>query len=132
MAITKTLIEAIPRENSSNEVERWDLTMSYKQGDTSIDPETGETIYAANYFEVDYFTTVPATEPVLASSVEGENTYTTTINFTELDKSAWSLAELTALCPISTWDAIFASQYDSIITSPLATCTPDKDFVIPS
>ena len=122
MAITKTLIEAIPRENSSNEVERWELTMSYKQG----------TEGTADYFEVDCFTTVPATEPVLASSVEGENTYTTTINFTELDKSAWSLAELTALCPISTWDAIFASQYDSIITSPLATCTPDKDFVIPS
>ena len=122
MAITKTLIEAIPRENRSNEVERLELTLSYKQG----------TEVTADYFEVDYFTTVPATEPVLASSVEGENTYTTTINFTELDKSAWSLAELTALCPISTWDAIFASQYDSIITSPLATCTPDKDFVIPS
>ena len=122
MAITKTLIEAIPYEDASNQVEHWNLTMKYKQG----------TEGTADYFEVDYFTTVPATEPVLASSVEGENTYTTTINFTELDKSAWSLAELTALCPISTWDAIFASQYDSIITSPLATCTPDKDFVIPS
>ena len=122
MAITKTLIEAIPHEDASNQVEHWNLTMKYKQG----------TEGTADYFEVDYSTTVHATEPVLASSVEGENTYTTTANFTELDKSAWSLAELTALCPISTWDAVFASQYDSVITSPRAKGVPDDSFVIPS
>ena len=132
MAITKTLIEAIPYEDASNQVEHWNLTMSYKQGDTSIDPETGETIYAANYYENSFSTTVYATEPVLASSVEGEDTYTTITNFTELDKTAWSLANLIALCPTTQWDDIFASQYDSVITNPRATCAPDDSFVIPS
>ena len=122
MAITKTLIEAIPYEDASNQVEHWNLTMKYKQG----------TEGNADYYESSFNTTVYATEPVLASSVEGENTYTTITNFTELDKTAWSLAELTALCPISTWDAVFASQYDSVITSPRAKGTPDNSFVIPS
>ena len=132
MAITKTLIKAMPRENSSNEVERWSLTMLYKQGDTSIDPETEETIYAANYYENRYSTEVHATESVFASSNEGVNTYTTTTNFTELDKTAWSLAELTALCPTTQWDVVFASQYDSVITSPRVRGTPDEDFDIPT
>ena len=122
MAITKTLTKVIPNENSSNEVEHWELTMLYKQG----------TEGNADYYENSFNTTVYATESVFASSVEGVSSFTTTTNFTELDKTAWSLAELTALCPISTWDAVFASQYDSIITSPLATCTPDKDFIIPT
>jgi len=132
MAITKTLIEAIPYEDASNQVEHWNLTMSYKQGDTSIDPETGETIYAANYYENSFSTTVYATEPVLASSVEGEDTYTTITNFTELDKTAWSLANLIALCPTTQWDDIFNQQYDSVITSPRVKGTPDDSFVIPS
>ena len=122
MAITKTLIEAIPYEDASNQVEHWNLTMKYKQG----------TEGNADYYENSFNTTVYATEPVLASSVEGENTYTTITNFNELDKTAWSLAELTALCPISTWDAVFASQYDSVITSPRAKGVPDDSFVIPS
>ena len=122
MAITKTLIEAIPRENSSNEVERWELEMKYSQG----------TEGTADYYESRYSTEVYATESVFASSDEGVSTFTTTTNFTELDKTAWSLAELTALCPISEWDAIFASQYDSVITSPRAKGTPDDSFVIPS
>ena len=122
MAITKTLIEAIPYEDASNQVEHWNLTMKYKQG----------TEGTADYFEVDYSTTVHATEPVLASSVEGEDTYTTITNFTELDKTAWSLANLIALCPTTQWDDIFASQYDSVITSPRAKGAPDDSFVIPS
>ena len=122
MAITKTLIEAIPTENSSNEVEHWDLKMKYSQG----------TEGQADYFESTYAHRVHATEPVLASSVEGENTYTTTNNFTELNKNAWTLAELTALCPISHWDAVFASQYESVITSPRARGTADTGFTIPT
>tara|TARA_B100000745_G_C19866829_1_gene288775 strand:- start:5 stop:403 length:399 start_codon:yes stop_codon:yes gene_type:complete len=132
MAITKTLIEATPYEDASNQVEHWDLTMKYKQGDTSIDSETGETIYAANYYENNYSTTVHATESVYVSSDEGVPTFTTITNFTELDKTAWSLAELIALCPTTQWDSIFDSQYDSVITNPPTTCTPDDSFVIPS
>ena len=122
MAITKTLTKVIPNENSSNEVEHWELTMLYKQG----------TEGNADYYENSFNTTVHATESVFASSVEGVNTYTTTTNFTELDKTAWSLAELTALCPTTQWDAIFNSQYDSVITNPPDVCVPDDSFVIPS
>ena len=122
MAITKTLTAARPYENSSNEVERWELEMKYSQG----------TEGTADYYESRYSTEVYATESVFASSDEGVSTFTTTTNFTELDKTAWSLAELTALCPISEWDAIFASQYDSVITSPRAKGTPDDSFVMPS
>ena len=122
MAITKTLIEAIPYEDASNQVEHWNLTMKYSQG----------TEGNADYYESSFNTTVYATEPVLASSVEGEDTYTTITNFTELDKTAWSLANLIALCPTTQWDDIFASQYDSVITSPRAKGAPDDSFVIPS
>ena len=132
MAITKTLIEAIPHEDASNQVEHWDLTMVYEQGDKTFNAETEEYTYAADYYESSFNTTVYATEPVLASSVEGEDTYTTITNFTELDKTAWSLANLIALCPTTQWDDIFASQYDSVITNPRATCAPDDSFVIPS
>ena len=132
MAVTKTLIKAIPYENSSNEVERWELTMLYKQGDTSIDPETEEIIYAANYFDVDYSIIVHATEPLITGSNEGVHTFITVTNFTELDKTAWSLANLIALCPTTKWDTLFDRQYDSLITNPPEVCVPDKDFEIPT
>ena len=122
MAITKTLIEAIPYEDASNQVEHWNLTMKYKQG----------TEGQADYYENNYSTTVHATESVFVSSDEGVPTFTTITNFTELDKSAWSLVELTALCPTTQWDSIFDSQYDSVITNPPDVCVPDESFVIPS
>jgi hypothetical protein len=123
MAITKTLIEAIPTENISNQVEHWDLKMKYSQG----------TEGQADYLEVIYPHRVCATEPGIATFVDGEaTTHTTITNFTELDKTAWSLAELTALCPTTQWDAVFASQYASIITSPRVRGTSDDSFVIPS
>ena len=122
MAITKTLIEAIPYEDASNQVEHWNLTMKYKQG----------TEGQADYFEASYFTSVHATESVFVSSDEGVPTFTTTTNFTELDKSAWSLVELTALCPTTQWDSIFDSQYDSVITNPPDVCVPDDSFTVPT
>ena len=122
MAITKTLIEAIPYEDASNQVEHWDLTMKYKQGTEGM----------ADYYENNYSTTVHATESVYVSSDEGVPTFTTITNFTELDKTAWSLAELTALCPTTQWDSIFDSQYDSVITNPPTTCTPDDSFTVPT
>ena len=122
MAVTKTLTKAIPRENSSNEVEQWDLTMKYSQG----------TEGTANYYESRYSTEVYATESVFASSNEGVNTFTTITNFTELDKTAWSLADLVALCPTAQWDSIFATQYDSVVIDPRVKGVSDKDFVVPS
>jgi hypothetical protein len=36
------------------------------------------------------------------------------------------------LMPIAHWDTVFASQVDSVITSPVVEPTPDESFSIPS
>ena len=110
MAITRTLVQAVPTENTSDEVERWSLGMTYSQG----------TEGNADYYESSFNIVVHAEDD------DG------TVNFTELDKTAWSLADLEALCPTSHWDDIFDSQYDSVITNPPEVCIPDYDFEIPT
>ena len=115
MAITKTLVQAVPYENTSDEIERWDLGMTYSQG----------TEGNADYYESSFQTSVEAENTDLDGTVVATN-------FTELDKAAWSLADLKALCPTSHWDDVFDSQYASVITNPPEVCVPDKDFVIPS
>ena len=107
MAITKTLTGAIPY-NKDGEVQRWDFEMKYEEGAD------------ATYYTSSMRTSIPATDP------DG------TVNFTPKAEGEWTLAELTALCPISQWDDIFASQYDSVITNPPDDPVPDPDFVIPS
>ena len=113
MAVTKTLTSAIPFENTSDEIEHWELEVTYTQG----------TEGTSDYYESNFNETVHAEETNLDGS--------TTTYFTELDKTAWSLADLLALCPISQWDDIFDSQYDSVITNPPEVCTADNDFVVP-
>ena len=110
MAVTKTLTSAIPFENTSDEIEHWNLGVTYTQG----------TEGTSDYYESSFSATIHA---------EDHDGIT---NFTELDKTAWSLADLLALCPISQWDDVFDSQYDSVITNPPEVCTPDNDFVIPT
>ncbi len=112
MAVTKTLTGATPY-NKSSKVQQWDLEMKYNQGSKSASPAT--------YYESSFRTSVPATDPV--SGV---------VNFTPKAEGSWTLAQLTALCPVSTWDTIFASQYDSVITNPPDDPVPDPDYVIPS
>ena len=109
MAITRTLTKAVPFENTSDEVERWELEMKYSQG------TEGTSDYYENTFEID---------------VEGEEN-NGTVNFTNLDKTTWSLADLEALCPTNTWDNLFDAVYDSVITNPPEVCVPDPDYVIP-
>jgi len=109
MAITRTLTEATPYENTSDEIERWSLGMTYSQG----------TEGNADYYESSFNISVEAEED------DG------TVNFTELDKATWSLADLEALCPTSQWDVVFDSQYDSVITNPPEVCEPDNEFEIP-
>jgi len=109
MAVTKTLTKAIPY-NKSSKVQQWDLGMTYTEG------TEGE----SDYYESSFNTTVPATDS------EGN------VNFTPKAEGSWTLAELTALCPTSQWDAVFASQYDSVITNPPDLPVPDPDYVIPS
>ena len=107
MAVTKTLTGAVPY-NKDSKVQEWDFEMKYEEGAD------------ATYYTSNMRTTIPATDP------DG------TVNFTPKAEGEWTLAELTALCPISQWDNVFASQYDSVITNPPDNPVPDPDYVIPS
>jgi len=111
MAVTKTLTGAVPY-NKSSKVQKWDLEMQYNQGSKSASPAT--------YYESSFRTSIPATAD------DG------TVNFTPKAEGSWTLAQLTALCPTSSWDNVFASQYDSVITNPPDNPVPDPDYVIPS
>ena len=110
MAVTKDLTKAIPYENSSSKVEKWELEYTYKN-----DSEGDATYYTST------FTTM-----VNQKKEDGSNA------FTLQAKGSFSKADLVALCPVSQWDAVFASQVDSVITNPVATPTPDQAFNIPS
>ena len=107
MAVTKTLTGAIPY-NKDSKVQQWDFTMKYEEGED------------ATYYTSNMSITIPATDD------DG------TVNFTPKAEGSWTLAQLTALCPISQWDDIFDSQYDSVITNPPDNPVPDPDYVIPS
>ena len=109
MAVTKTLTQAVPY-NLNSKVQQWDLGMTYDEG------TEGE----SDYYESNFNIVVPATD-------EDGN-----VNFTPKAEGSWTLAELTALCPTSQWDTVFASQYDSVITNPPDDPVPDPDYVIPS
>ena len=115
MAVTKTLTGAIPY-NKSSKVQQWDFTMKYNQGSKSASPPT--------YYESSFFTSIPASETLPDGSTQ--------TNFTPKAEGSWTLAQLTALCPTSQWDTVFASQYDSVITNPPDLPVPDPDYVIPS
>ena len=112
MAIKKTLTEAIP-SILDGKVVRWDLGMKYEQGTEG---------------EADYYTS--------NKNVSLDATYTvgdeTKTNFTPKAEADWTRKELEDLCPIARWDAVFASQYDSVITNPPKEPVPDNDYVIPS
>ena len=107
MAVTKTLTGAIPY-NKDGEVQRWDFEMKYEEGAD------------ATYYTSSMRTSILATDP------DG------TVNFTPKAEGEWTLAELTALCPIAMWDTTFASQYDSVITNPPDNPVRDPNYVIPS
>jgi hypothetical protein len=108
MAVTKTLTTAVPY-NLNSKVQQWDLGMTYDEG------TEGE----SDYYESNFNVTVPATDD------KGS------VNFTPKAEGSWTLAQLTALCPTSLWDTVFASQYDSVITNPPDNPVPDPDYVIP-
>jgi len=113
MAVTKTLTTAIPY-NKSSKVQKWDLGMTYNEG------TEGE----SDYYESSFNVSVPA-------SVTDPLTGNVTNNFTPKAEGSWTLAQLTALCPVSQWDTVFASQYDSVITNPPDDPVPDPSYVIP-
>ena len=105
MAVTKKLTKAIPSEKSSK-AEQWDLEMTYEN-----DSEGDATYY---------------------KSVFGHTAVAADGDFTKAAKGSFNLAALTAMCPVSRWDAVFASQVDSVITNPVVPPVPDSDFAVPS
>ena len=113
MAIKKTLIGAIPAV-LDGKVVVWNLTMKYEEG----------TEGQADYYTNDKTVTIQATD----TGPDGS----TTNNFTPKAEADWSKKDLEDLCPTTRWDAIFASQYDSVITNPQAEPVPDNSYVIPS
>ena len=110
MAVTKTLIKAVPHVKSSK-VEQWDLEMQYEN-----DSEGDATYYTSNFNA-----TVENVDPISGDRV-----------FTKKAKGSWTKSELEALCPTSRWDAIFASQVDSVITNPPTDPVADNNYTIPS
>ena len=105
MAITKTLTKAIPAEKSSK-AQTWDLEMTYEN-----DSEGDATYYKSAFSH---------------RSVAADG------DFTAAAKGTFNLAALTALCPVSRWDDVFASQVDSVITNPIVPPVPDTAFEVPS
>ena len=105
MAVTKVLTKAIPSEKSSK-AEEWSLEMTYEN-----DSEGDATYYTSTF-------------STTAVAADGD--------FTAAAKGTFNLAALTALCPVSQWDAVFASQVDSVITNPIVPPVPDTDFAVPS
>ena len=113
MAVKKTLTEAVPSV-LDGKVVVWSLTMKYEEG----------TEGQADYYTNDKRVTIDAAE----TGPDG----TTTNNFTPKAEADWTKSELEALCPTTKWDAVFASQYDSVITNPPKEPVPDNSYVIPS
>ena len=105
MAVTKAMTKAIPSEKSSK-AQEWDMEMKYEN-----DSEGDATYYTSTFSHT-------------AKAADGD--------FTAAAKGSFNLAALTALCPVSHWDTVFASQVASVITSPVVPPVPDESFRVPS
>ena len=105
MAVTKKLTKSIPHVKSSK-AQIWDLEMTYEN-----DSEGDATYYKSVFSHQ-------------AVAADGD--------FTAAAKSSFNLAALTAMCPTSSWDVVFASQVDSVITNPPSNPVPDEAFSVPS
>ena len=104
MAVTKTFSTAVPYTSAGKVVE-WQLGSTYVNG-VSGTPQ---------YYSTDFSTTLNADNG----------------DFTPKAEASWTRAQLEALLPTSQWDAVFASQVDSVITNPPVRPVPDKNYVIP-
>ena len=105
MAVTKKLTKSNPYVKSSK-AQKWDLEMTYEN-----DSEGDATYY---------------------KSVFSHQAVASDGDFTKAAKGSFNLAALTAMCPVSQWDAVFASQVDSVITNPVVPAVPDTAFEVPS
>ena len=114
MAVTKAITKCVPYVNSSSKVDKWDIEMKYEN-----DSEGDSTYYTSTFNKT-------------INQVDTHADGSTTTNFTLKAKDSWSNADLVAICPVSQWDTIFASQVDSVITNPPVQSTPDQAFSVPS
>jgi len=105
MAVTKTMTKAIPHVKSSK-AQEWHMEMKYEN-----DSEGDATYYTSTFNH-------------RARAADSD--------FTAAAKGSFNLAALTALCPVAKWDAVFASQVESVITSPVVSPVPDESFSVPS
>ena len=105
MAVTKAMTKAIPSEKSSK-AQEWNMEMKYEN-----DSDGDATYYTSTFSHT-------------AVAADGD--------FTAAAKGTFNLAALTALCPVLRWDAVFASQVESVITSPVVPPVPDESFSVPS
>ena len=105
MAVTKAMTKAIPHEKSSK-AQEWHMEMKYEN-----DSEGDATYYTSTFSH-------------RAVAADGD--------FTAAAKGTFNLAALTALCPVSHWDTVFASQVDSVITNPNTNPVADESFSVPS
>ena len=110
MAVTKAITKCVPYINSSNKVDEWDIEMKYEN-----DSEGDSTYYTSTF-------------NIKVNQLDKDGN----ANFTLKAKSSWTNANLVALCPVSHWDTVFASQVDRVITNPPTLSTPDQDFNVPS
>ena len=110
MAVTKAIVSCTPYVNSSSKVDKWNIEMKYEN-----DNEGDSTYYTSTF------------QKTIEQLDKDGNA-----NFTLKAKGSWTNAQLVALCPVSEWDVVFASQVDSVITNPPAVSTPDTDFNVPS
>ena len=110
MAVTKAITSCTPYVNSSSKVDKWNIEMKYEN-----DNEGDSTYYTSTFN-----TTV--------NQLDDDGN----ANFTLKAKGSWTNANLVAICPVSQWDAVFASQVDSVITNPPTLSTADADFNVPS
>ena len=110
MAVSKAITKCVPYVNSSNKVDKWDIEMTYTN-----DSEGDSTYYTSTF-------------NITVSQLDSAGN----ANFTLKAKSSWTNANLVAICPVSHWDTVFASQVDSVITNPPVESTPDQAFSVPS
>jgi hypothetical protein len=115
MAVSKAIVNCTPYVNSNSKVDKWDIEMKYEN-----DSEGDSTYYTSTFHT-----------SVNQKDYDADGNVTAT-NFTLKAKGSWSNADLVAICPVSHWDTVFASQVSSVITNPPAVSTVDNDFNVPS
>ena len=109
MAVTKDFNTAVPYISGAKVVE-WQLGSTY----------TNSTSGTSTFYQSEFSTTIQSSAMTGLSS-----------DFTPKAEASWTRADLEALLPTSQWDAIFASQVESVITNPPVRPVADNNYVIP-